>query len=168
METRPATASDAADIRRVARAAWTEAYDFLPTEEHDAAFNQWYTSEQIEARMADEDAETLVATADGELVGYVHATANPHADAVGEAELTDIYVMPDHWRTGVGTALLSGVEERLRERSLTRLKVPVLAESVSGTRFLEANDFERMEERVTDLFTGGTRQQYVYHHRFAE
>ncbi len=168
METRPATASDAADIRRVARAAWAEAYDFLPQKEHDAAFNQWYTTEQLEARMADEDAETLVAVVDDELVGYAHATAETHADAVGEGELLDIYVAPDHWRTGVGTSLLLGVETRFRDRNLTRLKAPVLADSTSGIQFLEANDFERIEERISDLFTGGTRQQYVYHHQFSE
>ncbi|MCO8252639.1 GNAT family N-acetyltransferase [Haladaptatus sp. AB618] len=166
MEIRPATTSDAADIRRVARAAWQEAYDFLPPKEHDAAFNQWYTVEQIEARMADDEAETLVATTDDELVGYGHATAQTHADSVGEGELTDIYVDPDHWRTGIGTALLSGVEDRLHERGLTRLKAPVLADSESGTEFLESNGFERIEERITDLFTGGTREQYVYHHQF--
>lgn len=178
MEIRPATRGDMADVRRVARAAWDEAYDFLPPKEHDAALDERYSSTRLEAEMEAEDEEFLVAivdestsdddTAEEELVGFAHTTAAVTADSVGKGELRSIHVVPDRWNEGVGTALVDAVEGRLGERGFTRLTVPVFAENDRGMRFLESNGFERVEERITDLFTGGTRQQYVYYHQFSE
>lgn len=168
METRPATAEDAEGIRRVARAAWDAAYDFLPPKEHDAAFKEWYSPERLAAETDADDVEFFVATADDDLIGFAHATATTDPDSVGEGELQSIYVAPDHWRNGAGTALLSDIEDRLDDRGFTRLKAPVFAENERGKRFLEANGFERIEDRVIDLFTGGTRQQYLYYHQFPE
>ncbi|WP_227374535.1 GNAT family N-acetyltransferase [Haladaptatus halobius] len=167
METRGATATDIPEIRRVAREALDEAYDFFPKKEREATVRVRFGDERLESAMADDDVILVAAIADGELVGYAHVDAVNRADAVGEAVLRGIYVAPNRWREGIGTALLDAVEDSIRERGFTQLSVAVLAENERGKRFLESNNFERIEERVEDLFTGGTAPQLVYYHDFA-
>lgn len=167
METRRATATDLPAVRHVSREALNAAYDFLPEAEREATVRERFGDERLEAALADDDTILLAAVDDGELVGYAHVVAVSHADAVGEAALRGIYVLPTRWREGIGTALLDAVEGAIRERGFTQLSVAVLDDNERAKRFFESMDFERVEERVEDLFTGGTAYQQVYYHDFA-
>ncbi|WP_227353596.1 GNAT family N-acetyltransferase [Haladaptatus salinisoli] len=167
METRGATATDVPEIRRIAREAVGEAYDFLPKREREATARERFSDERLESAMADDDAVLVAAVDGGDLVGFAHVDAATRVDSVGEGVLRGLYVAPNRWREGIGTALLEAVEDSIRERGFTQLSVPVLADNERGRRFLESNDFEKIEERVEDLFTGGTAPQLVYYHDFA-
>ena len=166
METRGVTATDVPEIHRVAREALDKAYDFLPEKEREATVRERFSDERFETALADDDVILIAAVADGELIGYAHVDAVNRADAVGEAVLRGLYVAPNRWREGIGTVLLDAVEDSIQERGFTQLSVAVLAENERGKRFLESNNFERIEERVEDLFTGGTAPQLVYYHDF--
>jgi ribosomal protein S18 acetylase RimI-like enzyme len=168
MEIRPATVDDVSDIRRIVRSAWDDAYDFLPETEQNAAFEEWYGSDRLEAQLRDDDAIFLVSSVDDELVGFAYVTTDIDPERVGEGEVRSIYVDPAEWRTGVGSDLLAAIEDRVSDRGFTQLSAPIFAENERGRAFFEANGFERVEERVIDLFTGGTCDAVVYYHQFAK
>ncbi|ELY81270.1 GNAT family N-acetyltransferase [Natrinema gari] len=59
-----------------------------------------------------------------------------------DAELKAIYVDPDCWGRGTGTALLEQGLETLPER-ITRLRLEVLFDNDIGTHFYEVRGFEK-------------------------
>lgn len=167
METRDVTASDIPEIRRVSSEAVNTAYYFLPEKEREATIRERFSDDRLETALANDDVILIAAIADKELVGYAHVEAVNRVDAVGEAALRGIYVTPSRWREGIGTILLDATEKAIRERGFTQLSIGVLTDNERGRRFFESNGFERVEERVEDLFTGGTAYQQVYYHDFA-
>ncbi|WP_266078421.1 GNAT family N-acetyltransferase [Haladaptatus caseinilyticus] len=167
METKRVTRTDIPEIRTISREAVEAAYDFLPDKERAATVRERFSEERLETALADDDVIIVAAIADGDPVGYAHVDVVNRADAVGEARLQGIYVTPDRWRQGIGTALLDGIEDEIRTQGFTQLSVSVLIDNERGKRFFESKGFERVEERVEDLFTGGTAYQQVYYHDFA-
>lgn len=66
-----------------------------------------------------------------------------------EAGLKEIYVDPDYWGQGIGTALLEHGLAQLPE-SITALKLEALSENDLGKRFYTARGFEpRTESTIT-------------------
>ena len=80
------------------------------------------------AALADRDVEVYVAELDGELVGSV---------SVGGGFLSALYVVPEHWRGGVGSALHDFALERLRARGESEAKLWTLEANQDGRRFYE-------------------------------
>jgi GNAT superfamily N-acetyltransferase len=87
--------------------------------------------------LADPDVEVFVAEADGEPIGSV---------SVGGDFLRTLYVLPAHWRTGLGTALHDHALERLRARGCTRAKLWTLEENWNARRYYEKRDWTLTEE----------------------
>lgn len=61
----------------------------------------------------------FVVELDGEIAGF--ATVLPRGD--GEAELEDLFVVPDSWRRGVGTRLVAEAERRAKALGARSLHV---------------------------------------------
>jgi GNAT superfamily N-acetyltransferase len=78
--------------------------------------------------LADSDVEAYVAEEDGEAVGCV---------SVGDVYLRTLYVVPERWGSGVGSALHDLALERLRERGCREAKLWTLEENWNGRRFYE-------------------------------
>ena len=57
--------------------------------------------------------------------------------SVGEGFLRTLYVVPDHWNTGVGTALHDHALERLRAHGNSTAKLWTLEENWSARRYYE-------------------------------
>ncbi|QSG01589.1 Acetyltransferase (GNAT) family [Natranaeroarchaeum sulfidigenes] len=98
----------------------------------------------------------LVAVIDGTVVGEIQfATGSETHSFVapdeGETQLQSLYVDPDHWRAGVGSALVASGIERLDDDAAAVL-VEVLSENATGRRFYRSEGFERIGERVLELF----------------
>lgn len=149
MDVRRATRDDAGDIRRIAEASWREAYGgVLRSETIDAAMTEWYDVDGIEASLKRDDVHTFVAEIDDETVGF--ATGGPRER--DEALLARLYVEPEHWGDGIGTALLDRVIESLRADGFERLSLSVLAENEVGRAFYESRGFETRERVSDDLF----------------
>jgi GNAT superfamily N-acetyltransferase len=86
--------------------------------------------------------------------------ADPNVDAyvaeVGEAAvgtvtvdaefLRQLYVLPTHWGTGIGSALLDRGLARMRERGATRAKLWTLEGNERGRRFYEARGWTLTDE----------------------
>lgn len=200
---RQACEGDAPAVRTVARESWHAAYGgFLGSETVDSTVDDWYAVDDLEASIADaadrSDAVFLVAEADsegesdddaerssrdsgtgardteGELVGFVHVV--PGSDDPGRtvASLVRLYVHPDRWGEGTGTALLERAIDRLEtdgdsegdgdgdsDADYERLELGVFADNEVGVRFYESNGFERTGHHEEE-FAGDTRQVYTY------
>ena len=153
-EARPA---DATAVYRIARESWHETYDpFLGAEAVESFVEQWYEIDDLESSISGaadrEDATFLVAEAPDEydtaVVGFAHAGPDPENADV--AYLFRIYVKPDAWHDGIGTALLERAEAELRG-SFERFRMNVLAENELGRAFAESVGFERIETVPSEL-----------------
>ena len=121
---RPAAAADVPAIQRVARAAWHAAYDdVLGPDAVETLQDRWYDGEGLRASIEADPAVFALAVADGEPAGFAHA----RPDDAGDWHLARIYVDPDRWGEGVGTALLERVESDLRTRGVEAYRLAVLA-----------------------------------------
>lgn len=129
--------------------AWQEAYrDILPgdllegtsTEPTEALVQDWFD------RVDGEEELFLIAVDDGGIArGYIYVRWGKHTkDFVGEDEagLKEIYVHPDWWGQGIGTALLDEVIASLPS-TIAALTLEMLAGNDVGEQFYRARGFDR-------------------------
>ncbi len=154
---RAATAEDVEDIIEVAEDAWYAAYGgFLDPATIAEAIAEYYEPKLIGAAVELEEVAFYVAEDDG-VVGFASAEQT-WAD---EVELHTIYVHPDRWGEGIGSALLDRVIKWAQRQDVDRIACGVLSENAVGTGFFEAVGFERGRE--TDAEIAGERHpEYEY------
>jgi GNAT superfamily N-acetyltransferase len=87
--------------------------------------------------LADPEVDAYVYELQGEAVGIV---------TVDSDFLRQLYVLPAHWGSGIGSALLERGLERMRERGATRAKLWTLEGNERGRRF-----YERRGWRLTEV-----------------
>jgi ribosomal protein S18 acetylase RimI-like enzyme len=127
---RPATPDDAEAVARVHVETWRAAYAHALSPEGLASLS---VTERTELHRR---SPPVVAELDGEIVGFV--SVGPGTDADTDGELYAIYVLPDHWGSGVGRALMQAGEERLRELGHQHAILWVLEDNPRARRFYEA------------------------------
>jgi ribosomal protein S18 acetylase RimI-like enzyme len=156
---RPMEPADAPAVERVARASWHAAYDDILGEGVvERAVDDWYDLEGLGESAANEDHLFLVAVAGGELAGFAHAGPNPED---GTWYLFRIYVRPDRWGEGVGTALLDRLERELGDRGVSSYRLAVLADNEVGVSFYETRGFDRVGTDTAEL-AGVEAPEYHY------
>ncbi|WP_226010567.1 GNAT family N-acetyltransferase [Halomicrobium salinisoli] len=154
---RPAERGDVPGIQRVARAAWHEAYDDCFGEAAVAAMvDEAYDEDVLERMIGLDEVGLFVAAHDGEVVGYASCGMTEPA-SIGDL---DIYVHPDHWGEGIGTALLERGEQHLREVGTMTIRDEVLVENEVGNAFYRRH-FEEAGQRTVD-FGGEEKTVAVY------
>ncbi|WP_166035426.1 GNAT family N-acetyltransferase [Halorussus pelagicus] len=175
MEIRNATTDDVPTIRSVARESWKRAYaDVVPESVVEDAVSEWYGDETMTRIVGDDEQVCLVATDDseashasknasgersesgGEIVGFAHGATEGE-----EGDVLRLYVHPDRWNEGIGSALLEAMEQRLTEMGAERMQAMVLADNEMGNAFYEDHGFEKTDEAETQL-DGTTRTENVY------
>lgn len=155
MDVREPTVDDAADLARVHAAAWRSAYrgilpddllDDVPTDPPDERIAGWRD------RIETPHNRMLVATADGEVVGYANVRIEETKSFVddGAAELKEIYVEPESWGDGVGTLLLEAALDDLPEE-VDAVHLETLAGNDLAAGFYEARGFERSGESAFEI-----------------
>ena len=169
MHVRDARPEDAEAIASIARASWHAAYGgFLSDDAIDATVDEWYAPGTLRRHIgaagaflvaeADPDepndlgetdspdeADTDGATGTGTLLGFAHVR---YAPEIGNVVLRRIYVHPDAWGAGVGSALLGAVARRFLDDH-ERISAVVFAENDIGLSFYERHGFETIGERTT-------------------
>lgn len=83
------------------------------------------------------DDKTFVALIDGEIVGSVRVA--PANSAEFDAQLTGMHVEPDITGHGVGSLLMGGALEFIREQGFGRVALGVIAGNTGARRFYEAH-----------------------------
>lgn len=146
--------ADAPRIATLARTCWRTAYaDVLREETIDRALEAWYDEAVLRERI-DGDGAFLVAVGrdvGGEVLGYASAGREAGEDGRG-IHLGSIYVHPDRWGDGVGSALLSAFLETCREAGYDRVHAIALGENDRACAFYRSRGFSLCEERESDLF----------------
>lgn len=153
---RPAVPGDAAAVRSVADRAWWATYPGVLSADtiRDAVadlYDEAFLRQVIEGR---DDILFLVAedepTAGGDpdlVIGFATARQT-WAD---EVELHTLYVDPDRWGEGTGTALLEAVAESARAGGADRIRCEVADGNHVGRAFLEARGFDQVGTVATDV-----------------
>lgn len=155
---RPAEPADVPAIERVAREAWHAAYDDILGERAvETVLDDWYAPDDLRESVDGEDHVFPVATAE-DLQGFAHAGTPPGSD---DWHLFRLYVHPDHWGRGIGTALLDHVEAALAQRGVSTYELAVLAENDVGVSFYESRGFERVGTETVEL-AGVETTEYWY------
>lgn len=150
MTVRAATPEDAPAIRRVARASWHAAHDHVVGEETvEEVIEEWYDVDGLGESIERDDRPTFVAVED-EVVGF--AQGGPTEEGPADAVVSRIYVHPDHWGKGHGTALLERLFEHLRTAGEESVWLAVVADNEVGRSFYDDHGFEVHEERTVELF----------------
>jgi len=133
---RPARADDAETLLVIQRGACIVAFAHVfPPERYPFPDDEIRIAWRL--ALADPDVEVFVAEAAGEPIGSV---------SIGGDFLRTLYVLPAHWRTGIGSALHDHALERLRARGCTRAKLWTLEENWNARRYYEKRDWTLTDE----------------------
>ncbi|SDF81832.1 Ribosomal protein S18 acetylase RimI [Halorubrum xinjiangense] len=168
MEIRPPETDP--EIRELIRAhglSWREAYDNILPEPVLDAMTVDPTPEEVEGwaeGFGDDDSAVFVAVVDGTVRGFVDVRWGEEntKSFVGpdEADVKAIYVHPDWWGEGVGTALLDRGLDALPDR-VEAVRLEAFADNDVGAGFYEARGFERVETDETEI-AGETYPTAIY------
>lgn len=114
-------------------------------------------------RLSSTDVDCLVAE-EASVLGFCSLT--PCRDATQEpraGEIAAIYLHPDHWRRGIGRALLASADALARTRGYRSLGLWVLRENQRARWFYEAVGFARGgEERIDTGLIGSPLHEVRY------
>jgi len=134
VEIRPARRDELRATEEVRVASWRTAYrGIVPDDVLDALSVSSEKVAWLEERYDAGDIGSLVAVAEGRVVGMAFHGPCRDEDRWGERELYALYVLPSHWGSGAGQGLLDGC------RPVTSLWV--LADNARARRFYERNGF---------------------------
>lgn len=155
---REATTEDVDAIVDVAEDAWYAAYGgVLDPPAIAEAVSEYYDPALVETGIEHDAIAFFVAELGGSVVGFASAERT-WAD---EVELHTLYVHPDRWGEGVGSALVDRVVSWAREEGVDRVACGVLADNVVGVGFFEAIGFIRGRETEAEI-AGGIYPEYEF------
>jgi ribosomal protein S18 acetylase RimI-like enzyme len=169
---RPATPADATAIADLHMRTRRQAYEtFFP-----AGYWSTIVPEEIraqwQARLEETHMRVAVAVEDRQVVGFVRfgraddASRGPNLDAeTGEIEF--MYVAPECWRRGIGSALMRVAEAGLQDQEFVSGILAVYEENGEGRRFYESQGWAFDGTRWT-VDRGGPVVQVRYAKRFRD
>ena len=129
---RPAVYDDADAIAAVYCFSWKEGYKgILPSVYLDSLTVESNTPKNFNP------SNYLVSETDGKVTGIVNCGSPREESEAGTGELRAIYVMPDHWHSGIGTSLFKAASEALKNAGYTSFYLWTLKDNVRARRFYE-------------------------------
>jgi GNAT superfamily N-acetyltransferase len=139
---RPATQEDIPAMVGLQRATWEAALaEFLP-EPLESPAGEWEA--RLGEALATQGVEALLADRADALAGLVVLGANRDSDpALGTGEIRALFVSAEHWRAGVGRALVSGALGRMAAMGYTRASLWSLRDNGRANLFYERLGFSR-------------------------
>jgi ribosomal protein S18 acetylase RimI-like enzyme len=152
---RPARTADTEAIRSLAERAWLAAYDGILDEETiRETVGEWYAEEALFEALDTPGTVFLVAEEEREedddsdppIVGFCHGVVTEE-----EGDILRMYVDPDRWDEGVGTALHERLRDDLLDLNMRRMQAIVLADNEMGNRFYRDLGFEKTGEGEVEL-----------------
>ena len=142
VEVRPAVRSDLNSVASIHVRSWQVAYAGLVPASVLSGFDPEVRERRLAERMADPEnqSELFVAALTGQVVGFVSFGPWRGAASAGDpGEVYAIYVAPEQWGQGAGTALLDAAVRRLAALHYRALRLWVLEENWRARRFYEAH-----------------------------
>jgi len=142
MLVRRAVPGDAPEIGRVHVETWRGAYVGQLPDELLESLNIAQRAAVWGQLLLDSELDTFVAEDDGSIAGFVSLGPSRDSDADPDTgEIHSIYVLPAHWRQGIGVALSHEALSRAAERGFAELTLWVLESNQRARSFYEALGF---------------------------
>jgi ribosomal protein S18 acetylase RimI-like enzyme len=139
---RTAMLTDTPAVARIRVEGWRAAYPTLVAPDVLARLDEKADAVRFAERMATRpDVHLLVADLDGDVVGFCTYGADRDEARPGRAEIYAIYVQPEVWRSGAGTALLESTFADLDGQGVTEVRLWVLTGNAQARRFYERQGF---------------------------
>jgi len=146
-----ASLSDAEAITRVNILAWQQSYRGIISDEYldTISFEDLLSfRKRILTTPADKSIH-LIATFNGELIGY--SDAGSCHDASHSGEIYTLYLLEQYKHHGIGSMLFEQVHAHLVKHSLTPYIAWVLKENLIARRFYEKWGGELFQEQMVDI-----------------
>lgn len=160
-EVRAARQHDTADVARIHVEAWRDAYAALLPAEYLARLDprieaaRWSRASRVES--------TLVADAQGEVVGYAIIGPARKDRAPPAGEVYALYVETDWREQGVGRALIASAFDLFRRRGLGAAVIWCLEGNFTGRGFYERCGGRRLSESRVEEVAGMPLPTIGYH-----
>ncbi len=153
VQVREANIGDAAGIARVRAESWRAAYRGIVPDEFLDAIDVTEWAERQRRNMENEPAGLVafVATIQGEVVGWAACGRNREKDTAYAGELFTVYLLPAHWRRGIGRLLMKAAAQSLIEQGMDSMILWVLAENWPARHFYEALGGQYVSERGIEI-----------------
>jgi GNAT superfamily N-acetyltransferase len=163
MQLRPAEPTDAIAVARVHVRSWQAAYRGLLPDDY---LDQLRTEDRAQtydfATLDPRKPRTIVAIADGAILGFATTMPSRDQDLANHAELCALYVDPEHWGCGIGVALVSAARDHLHELGFRQVLLWVLVGNARAERFYQADRWAPDGARRTDTVWGITVDEVRY------
>jgi GrpB-like predicted nucleotidyltransferase (UPF0157 family)/ribosomal protein S18 acetylase RimI-like enzyme len=134
---RPATVDDAAGLAAVRVASWRAAYRQSLPEEFLARMSVADDERRWREMMNRDGREDWACLVAGAMVGFVTFGPNRDGEAETVGEVFAIYLSPDTWGQGWGSAMWDAAARRLRARGFEQVVVWVFGDNMRARRFYE-------------------------------
>ena len=155
MEIREAALADAEVLARVHVLTWRDAYRGLVPDDVLDSLSIDQRTKVWETILADQrlDAHSWVAKSGRDVIGFVYAGRSRDEDTTEEVgEVFSMYVLPEHQRSGIGSALLEVASNWLFER-FRSARLWVLEDNAAGRQFYERSGW-RTDAEVKEIAMG--------------
>lgn len=146
----PETLKEVRAAHKVIAAAWEVAFAEIveePALETIAALPEQDILAKRYANMKNSETRTLLVAVKEDVIGCASACWTVEDTKtfvpVGSAELRTLYVSPNRWGSGVGSALLEAIDDRIPD-DRDRLMLETFTENDSGRAFYESQGFARV------------------------
>ncbi|UCF97978.1 MAG: GNAT family N-acetyltransferase [Spirochaetaceae bacterium] len=163
MNLRRATPDDALALAAVHVAAWQAAYRGIVPDSYLETFTIQSRSERFRQFLAGDSAETYAAERDGEIVGFltIGSCRDSDLNPANTGEIWGIYLVPKHWREGIGRYLCEQGERMLASYGYSTVALWVLAANSRARGFYEAMGF-KIDGACKDVQLGVTLKAVRY------
>lgn len=150
MEVREATPGDAAAMSDVAEDAWwASCAAFLDADTLRQVLAEGYDQERLAEAAEDPELLAVLAVGNGGEVAGFAVAERTWSDTV---DLHALYVDPDRWGEGAGSALLESVLAYAREEGCEYVRATVFVDNPVARPFFEARRFEERRRVETPVF----------------
>jgi len=157
VEIRPARAEDAASLACVHVATWQAAYTHVFGTERLAGIEAERRVQAWERSLrepAAHDAVFVAVEQDAGIVGFASVGSCRDGPHVPGGELYALYVLPEEWGTGIGTALHAAGLDALRSAGYEEAILWVLEDNPRARRFYEREGWRADGGRRTSEYLG--------------
>jgi len=158
---RRADLEDIGALATVRIAAWRAGYAGQLPASRLAAMDHAHETTQWAKRLVEPGWTTVVAEQDDQVLGYAVYGSTRDQDRDGYGELAALYVHPDQWGGGVGSALTSAVRAALRTQGYEHVTLWVLDTNDAARRFYEHRGWRRDGDAAAPVGQGATKVRYV-------
>ncbi|OYW40821.1 MAG: GNAT family N-acetyltransferase [Hydrogenophilales bacterium 12-61-10] len=151
-------------VSALARGVWQATYPALITQAQiDFMLADRYAATHIHAQLDDPRHAWWGAFAGEMLAGFAHASLNSADILLGgaDAKLDKLYVHPDRQRHGIGSALLTTVQDWARAHHARRLWLQVNRGNMPAIAVYQKHGFRIIESRVFDIGHGFVMDDHV-------